>query len=263
MDFIISKYREDPLRKLTFTKTDFVWGEEEESRKGRVKVEEGAPYGVRVVVAPNSMKPVAQLPPLPSFITDSGRGVGEQEKKNGMVCGSCKENCGSVHYKYTKEGSFILCEKCFKTGNYEKKKPADDFMLINSGNQSSVWTEAEILLLLESVLKQGDDWDLVAQDVQTKSKLDCISKLMELPFGDLMLRSAHKKRKFLDVTGDVACISTTVGPHVIASAAEAAVTAFCYENQCSREIVNEDDIFVDLKASTENTEQKRYSFNHL
>ncbi|CAA2964061.1 SWI SNF complex subunit SWI3A [Olea europaea subsp. europaea] len=389
-DFIISKYREDPSRKLTFTevrkslvgdvsilhkvftflekwglinfdvkrnnegdncngngKTTSVGGEEEEeSWKGRVKLEEGAPYGVRVVAAPNSMKPVAQLPPPTSVSVDGGRGIGEvghngfkwpplasysdvfadlaQQEKKGLVCRSCKENCDSMHYEYTKEGSFILCEKCFKSGNYEENNSADDFKLINSGNQNNVWTEAETLHLLESVLKHGDDWDLVAQDVQTKSKMDCISKLMELPFGDRMLGSAQRKRKFLDLTGDVsnlkqgklafkesqesakvedpshelkdegqqngytdtegqppkrirmeptsnttylmnqvARISTAVGPHVTASAAEAAVTALCYENQCSREVFDEDNIFVDLKASAENIEQKRAAQGNL
>lgn len=72
----------------------------------------------------------------------------------------------------------------------------EDFILNesneNSVKQSTVWTEGETLLLLESVLKHGDDWELVAQSVQTKTKLDCISKLIELPFGELMLGSAHR-----------------------------------------------------------------------
>jgi len=46
--------------------------------------------------------------------------------------------------------------------------------------------------LLEFVLKHGDDWELVAQTVQTKTKLDCISKLIDLPFGELMLGPTHK-----------------------------------------------------------------------
>lgn len=41
--------------------------------------------------------------------------------------------------------------------------------------------------------KHGDDWDLVAQNVQTKSKQDCISKLIQLPFGQLMLGSSNDK----------------------------------------------------------------------
>lgn len=66
-----------------------------------------------------------------------------------------------------------------------------------------MWTEAESLLLLESVLKHGDDWDLVAKNVQTKSKLECISKLIQLPFGDLMLGAGSRKGRYLDVISEV------------------------------------------------------------
>lgn len=57
----------------------------------------------------------------------------------------------------------------------------------------ATWTETETLLLLEAVMKHGDDWDQVAKNVNTKSKLDCISKLIELPFGELMMGSANGK----------------------------------------------------------------------
>ena len=81
----------------------------------------------------------------------------------------------------------------------------EDFTLNDSSDISLkhnvVWTEEETLLLLESVLKHGDDWDLVAQNVQTKTKLDCISKLIELPFGELMLGSAHRNGNSNSVTG--------------------------------------------------------------
>jgi len=73
----------------------------------------------------------------------------------------------------------------------------------NSGKHDTVWTEAETLLLLESVLKHGDDWELVAQSVQTKTKLDCISKLIELPFGELMLGPAHRNVNINDANGIV------------------------------------------------------------
>jgi len=94
------------------------------------------------------------------------------------------------------QDNFIICANCFKSGNYGEKRSAEDFVLSesseNSGKHDTVWTEGEILLLLESVLKHGDDWELVAQSVQTKTKLDCISKLIELPFGELMLGPAHR-----------------------------------------------------------------------
>ncbi|CAA0831763.1 SWI/SNF complex subunit SWI3A [Striga hermonthica] len=373
-DFIISKYREDPSRRLTFTDVrkslvgdvsillkvfTFLekWGlinfnaadsnnektgrdEEDEKWRGRVKVEEGAPHGVRVVAAPNTVKPVLP-PPLPlSVAVDGGGFVGEigengfkwpplasysdiygelmQPQKKGLVCGSCKDSCDSAHYEYEKETNFILCQKCFKGGNYDQDKVADGFQLKDCVNQATVWTEAETSLLLESVLKHGDDWDLVTRNVQTKTKLECISKLIQLPFGDLMLGAIHRKGRYLDLLADssdsipanicsdkpqgavkeepnselhdknqpdgdvenegpppkkvrseftsdvgislmkeVARISRLLGPHVTASANEAAVASLCFENQCSREIFDDDDNNMNTKSSPEISNQQR------
>lgn len=90
---------------------------------GRVKVvrvEEGAPSGVRVVAGPNSLKPVnvptgsggvgdkggevvgdgfKVLPPLASY-----RDVYSEEKVG--LCRSCKEGCENGHYECTKVNAF-------------------------------------------------------------------------------------------------------------------------------------------------------------
>ncbi|KAK6148052.1 hypothetical protein DH2020_018964 [Rehmannia glutinosa] len=324
-DFIISKYREDPSRKLTFTEVrkslvgdisvllkvfTFLekWGlinfnvtdnNEKLSDDGGVRTassgrhEEEENWGV----GESGFK----WPPLASYLDVYGE-LMQQEKKKGLVCGSCKDGCDSAHYEYTKsitnkddmspvEESFILCEKCFKSGNYVEDKLADDFKLKESVNQAAVWTEAETSLLLESVLKHGDDWDLVAKNVQTKNKLECIAKLIQLPFGDLMLglaieraedpspelqdkdqqngdaenEGSPRKKVCTGPTSDVgsslmkevARISTMLGPHVTASAAEAAVTSLCYENQCSREIFDDDGNYVDSIPSPETSNQMR------
>lgn len=52
-------------------------------------------------------------------------------------------------------------------------------------------------------MKHGDDWELVAQNIPTKTKLDCISKLIELPFGELMLSSVHGSDNFAGSSGTV------------------------------------------------------------
>lgn len=367
-DFIITTYREDPTRMLSFTEIrkslvgdvsvlhkvyTFLekWGlinfdpsnaaavtnapaeEDKEDDKWRVRVEEGAPHGVRVVAAPHSLKPLAPVKepvvigngggrvdgvlkasPMASYSDVYGELV-EKQKKENVVCESCKEECGSGYYEYTKDASSNLCEKCFKSGNHDKNKLADEFKFMDGANPKVNWTEAETLLLLESVLKHGDDWDLVTQNVKTKSKLDCISKLIQLPFGDLMVGSIHRKLNFLDQNGEVsgvdqtqpaisesgetpgnqphdqnqerqqngdaedetpplkkmrrapiseassflmkqvARISGAVGPHITASAAEAAVTALCYENQCSTDIFGEDDDELGSIADISETER--------
>lgn len=111
---------------------------------------------------------------------------------------------------FHQEGSFIICVKCFKNGNYGENKSAGDFKFIdciqNSGNHEAAWTEAETLILLESVLKHGDDWDLIAENVKTKTKADCISKLIQLPFGDLMLGSAHRNGRLWENDGNLSVV---------------------------------------------------------
>lgn len=176
-----------------------------EDAKWKVKVEDGPPIGVRIVAAPNSVKAVT--------VKGGGGGMGESELKIGMgplgsytdvfqevmelVCESCKGRCESGRYESTKDASSIICSKCFKNGSYGKNKSIDDYKFVDStpdnGNHVATWTEAETFLLLQSVTKHGDDWDLVAQNVQTKSKQDCISKLIQLPFGQLMLGSSNDK----------------------------------------------------------------------
>ncbi|WVZ18476.1 hypothetical protein V8G54_005798 [Vigna mungo] len=179
--------------------------EEEEEEPCKVRLEEGTPNGIRVAATPNSLKPMLvprgaktggnatgaslKLPPLASYSDIYGDLIRQKEGN----CGLCGGKCGSGHYRCTQD-NFIICANCFKSGNYGEKRFAEDFVLSesseNSGKHDTVWTEGEILLLLESVLKHGDDWELVAQSVQTKTKLDCISKLIELPFGELMLGPA-------------------------------------------------------------------------
>ncbi|XP_022736549.1 SWI/SNF complex subunit SWI3A-like isoform X2 [Durio zibethinus] len=230
-DFIINKYREDPTRRLTFTEIRKsligdvtllhkvflfleTWGlinfvapprpREGPDNDDRVRVEYGAPNGVRVVATPNSLRPLSapvvkgksgdngvaengvKLPPLASYSDVFG------DLKR-LRCGNCGDNCNSEYYEHSKD-NFIVCVKCFKSRNFGENKSVDDFKLKDCGGNSAiygaVWTEEETLLLLDSVLKHGDDWDLVAQNVKTKSKLDCITKLIELPFGESLIDSA-------------------------------------------------------------------------
>ncbi|CAI0446513.1 unnamed protein product [Linum tenue] len=173
--------------------------ESENEYKDEVRVEDGPPNGIRVVADPNSSKPFpashagaplgadvrrSKLSPLASY-SDV---FGELGKRKGILCGSCGGNCESGRYQHDKD-SYVLCVKCFKDGKYGNKS-VDDFKLhgssVSDGKQRDAWTEAETLLLLESVSRHGDDWDIVAQTVKSKTKLECISKLIELPFGEFI-----------------------------------------------------------------------------
>ncbi|GAB2223659.1 hypothetical protein Droror1_Dr00004397 [Drosera rotundifolia] len=266
-DFIINKFREDPSTKLLFTdvrkslvgdvcllrkvfgclekwslinfnvgataEEDKIQEEEEEGASDglfKVRVEEGAPVGVRVVAAPNSLKPLV-APPLPDVAGGIVRGVVSSQFKSPLasysdvfgilhkeipkesakelVCGSCGEKSGSSKYHESTKEKYQVCQKCFENQTLGEHKSVDDFMLNDpieiKGDQGVIWSETETFLLLESILKYGDDWDLVAQNVQTKTKQQCISKLIELPFGELML-DTHAKHLTEAVRGDVIAV---------------------------------------------------------
>ncbi|CAN7008254.1 unnamed protein product [Brassica rapa subsp. trilocularis] len=218
-DFIINKYREDSSKRLTFTsirkylvgdvnllRKVFLflenWGlinylkrsDDGSMEESEAKVEQGTPAGIRVTATPLSMRSVT-VPPLveeraePAFKFSPLTSYSDvfTGSKKPLVCGHCggESSCDSAFYQHTKS-IVSLCDKCFKNGDYGENNSPDDFKLIAAAS----WTEEETLLLLESVLKHGDDWDLIAQSVSTKSRLDCISKLIELPFGEFLMGSS-------------------------------------------------------------------------
>ncbi|KAG7640067.1 SWI/SNF complex subunit SWI3A [Arabidopsis thaliana] len=224
-DFIINKFREDTCRRLTFTSVrKFLVGDVNLLQKvflflekwglinfssslkkndhllsvDNAKIEQGTPAGIRVTATPNSLRPIT-APPLVEERVETGIKVPPltsysdvfsdlKKPDHVLVCAHCGERCDSPFYQHNK-GIVNICEKCFKNGNYGENNAADDFKLIGN-SAAAVWTEEEILLLLESVLKHGDDWELISQSVSTKSRLDCISKLIELPFGEFLMGSA-------------------------------------------------------------------------
>ncbi|RVX17765.1 SWI/SNF complex subunit SWI3A [Vitis vinifera] len=321
-DFIISKYREDPSRRLTFAEIRkslvgdvsllhkvFLFlerwglinfgapgGEDsaavaEGAERHRVRSEDGAPNGIRVVAMPNSLKPITmpltldvngevdengfRLPPLASY-SDV---FSDLTKEKGLVCGNCGDNCDSGHYNCLK-GSPVICVKCFKNGNYGENRSVDDFKFNdcneNRGNRGAVWTEAETLLLLESVFKAwrrlgacksraSNDNTSSIKPVQTS--LESQENIKNGGQGDEQINESEQngdaenqgpplKRKCITSLSDagislmkqVAVISTMVGPHISAAAADAAVAALCDENPCVKDIFDgaEDNVTEEL-----------------
>lgn len=83
---------------------------------------------------------------------------------------------------------FVLCPKCYESGNYGLGLSASDFKRVEfkevSQHKSVDWTDEETLLLLEAIFLHNDDWKCVAQHVGTKSELDCVSRFVQLPLGE-------------------------------------------------------------------------------
>lgn len=94
---------------------------EHEEDRCKLKVEEGAPNGIRVVATPNSLKPIS-LPRDTKIAAaggdESGAGVkiaplasysdvyGDLIRRKEVNCGNCGDKCGSGHYRSTKVDFF-------------------------------------------------------------------------------------------------------------------------------------------------------------
>ncbi|KAL0674762.1 hypothetical protein Bca4012_002743 [Brassica carinata] len=259
--------------------------------ESEAKIQLGTPPGIRVTATPVSMRPVT-VPPLVEERAEPAFKFSPLTSYSDVFtdCGHCGESsCDSAFYQHTKVDLFCLfmdyhviilvcflniircwgqslVTLCDKNGDCVENNSADDFKLI----AAAAWTEEETLLLLESVLKHGDDWDLIAQSVSTNSRLDCISKLIELPFGEFLMGSSSgrlrssiptsedekgedhvfdedeppAKRKRVAMLSDggdsslmkqVAAMACKVGPSVATAAAKAAIAALCDEASCPKD----------------------------
>lgn len=221
-DYIINKYREDPARRLTFTEVrKALVGDATLLRKlfgfldasglinfsatsSRPAAQQPGPGAV--VEAPLGLQ-VTPRPPASYFVEERLGGVtgdgplrlpqltsytdvfGEWTPGKGPICGFCGDECKDGKVETLKDG-FKVCSTCCKT-NSAKKEEANKCSIVkkesSDNHASSAWTDAETLLLLEGVLKHGDDWDLITQHVRTKNKTECIARLIQLPFGEHML----------------------------------------------------------------------------
>ncbi|THU47375.1 hypothetical protein C4D60_Mb09t14830 [Musa balbisiana] len=272
-DFIISKYREDPTKCITFTEIRksmigdvgylhkvflFLekWGlinfgakvpkTSVEDAGPKVVVEEGPPADVQVVPACIPQRKLVgmassvggetgfKLPPLTSY-SDV---FGDWLPKRGLVCGICGDQSAAGGYESLQADGRTTEDSNHQVDDGAKAEGS-------ANNVISAWTDAETLLLLEAVLKHGDDWALIAQHVRTKSKLDCIARLIQLPFGEHILGSINErplKRRCLlsfvhaadSLIKQVAGFSTVAGAQIASAAADAAIVALCSENISAR-----------------------------
>lgn len=96
------------------------------------------------------------------------------------------------------QDEFIICVRCFQDERYGENKSAADYLLKHSNEEginhrSAAWTDSETMILLDAVVKFGDDWNAVVQQVEDRSKMDCIARLLELPFSENMLVPSEYK----------------------------------------------------------------------
>lgn len=107
-------------------------------------------------------------------------------------CDNCAIDCSKMRYECVGSADVKLCPLCFANGRYPSTLSSRDFeqlttVLNSEAYDGSVWSEVENLLLLEGLEKFGDDWNKVADHVQTKSNEQCLLQFLRLPIEDSFL----------------------------------------------------------------------------
>lgn len=183
-------------------------------------------------------------------------------------CDGCGKDCSQMRYHCVANIDMELCPDCFANGRFPQTLSARDFeqlttMLSSEAYDGSVWSEGEVLLLLEGLEKFGDDWNKVAEHVGSKSKEQCVLQFLKMPIEDSFLGDQfgkwgveHASTNDVDVIqegepdgevkftgpdlpfadasnpimGQVAFLASCVSPEVASAAAQAALAALLKES---------------------------------
>ncbi|KAI9477772.1 MAG: hypothetical protein EXX96DRAFT_483358 [Benjaminiella poitrasii] len=152
-------------------------------------------------------------------------------------CSNCKVECSEVRYQSLKSKNYQICIDCFLEGRFPATFFSGDFLRVESANgpdleMDEVWTDEEILRLLEGVDRFDDDWLMISEHVGSRSKEQCITQFLQLPINDEFLTAKLSKKELEELPfGDlpnpimamIAFLSGHINPGIGAAAAKAAL----------------------------------------
>ena len=126
-----------------------------------------------------------------------------KEPKKAVYCYSCAIDCTRIRYHYAKTHTtprgqeakivFDICPACYQNNRYDEQHLAIDFVKLEDPNYSAVpdkdalWTESELLLLLEGLERFDENWNDIADHVGSRSKEECVVKFLQLEIEDKYL----------------------------------------------------------------------------
>ncbi|CAI6334113.1 unnamed protein product [Periconia digitata] len=123
-----------------------------------------------------------------------------------VVCNSCGVDTSRVYFHNAKpepsgQISFIggtkveICPRCMVDYHYSKSFQPEHFTRVEQKNyptsldDDEEWTDEEVLRLLEGLEVHDDDWNAVANMVETKTREQCVMKFLQLEIEDKYLEA--------------------------------------------------------------------------
>ncbi len=129
----------------------------------------------------------------------------EKESKKSIFCYSCGIDCTRMRYHYkknnpsntagapTKYVAYHLCPTCIQNHRMPQNHDIIDYVRQEDPNYSRIpdrdapWSDKELLLLLEALEEDTDNWDKISDYVGTRTREECVVKFLQLEIEDKYL----------------------------------------------------------------------------
>jgi len=129
----------------------------------------------------------------------------EKESRKSIFCYSCGIDCTRFRYHYkknspsttagapTKYVEYHLCPSCMQNHRMPQNHDVIDYVKQEDPNYSRIpdrdapWSDKELLLLLEALEEDTDNWDKISDYVGTRTREECVVKFLQLEIEDKYL----------------------------------------------------------------------------
>ncbi|KAL8929183.1 MAG: hypothetical protein Q9208_001266 [Pyrenodesmia sp. 3 TL-2023] len=129
-----------------------------------------------------------------------------KEPKKAVYCYSCGIDCTRTRFHYARSGpsstgsaaakvKYDLCGDCFCNGRKPDSHQQWDFVKLEDEDYTTIpdrekpWTDAELLRLLEALELFDDNWDSIADHVESRTREECVLKFLQLEIEDNYLEN--------------------------------------------------------------------------
>ena len=129
-----------------------------------------------------------------------------KDAKKTVNCYSCGIDCTRSRYHYARTAAtsgasgtsklkYDICGNCFRDNRQPESHDRWEFVKLEDSEYSSIpdrerpWTDAELLRLLEALELFDDNWDSIADHVETRTREECVLRFLQLEIEDKYLDS--------------------------------------------------------------------------
>ena len=150
-------------------------------------------------------------------------------------CTSCHQDCTEIRYQSLKYKGLQLCANCFLEGKFTATTWKGEFLRVDKNDREvpdDIWSEDEVLRLLEAIDHFDDDWLAISEHVGTRTKEQCITQFLQLPIDDEFLSAKLSEKELEELPfGDqnnpvmslIAFLSGHINPGIGSFAAKRAI----------------------------------------